>query len=102
MLLKIYFGLWSLVATVAAVLLVTGNITNLSLVVVGFLCMPLIFAGMIIVLPLTMMHSGKNNNHIDNKPSKGKVSRSLVKMSDVWTVNDMSVRRLDNHQQAGF
>jgi hypothetical protein len=100
MLLRIYFGLWALVAVVAAALFLTGNLTNLAVLIVGFMIMPLIFAGMIIVLPLSMTHSRSSHDHIEKKSSPKRIRRSLDKISGVWDVKDMSARQLEKHHQA--
>lgn len=92
MLAKIYFGFWMLVAAATALLFLSGNLTNLTLVVVGFACMPLIFTGMIILVPLSIANSRSKSAETARKPSHGR--GLLNKLARGWNVDDISTRRL--------
>ena len=54
--LKIYWTLWAMIATLAGLLFITGNFTMLTLVAFGFVAFGMIFMGMIAVLPTTVTH----------------------------------------------
>ena len=56
MIVKIYTVLWAMIAAAAAIMLLTGNFTELTLVVFGFIAFGMIFMGMIGVLPTTISH----------------------------------------------
>lgn len=51
MLNKIYFGTWALIGLAAAAVFVTGNLTELAVVIFGFICFTMVFMGMMSVLP---------------------------------------------------
>src|SRR5215213_8281520 len=54
--LKLYWTLWAIIASIAALLLITGNFTMLALIAFGFVSFGMIFMGMISVLPSTVVH----------------------------------------------
>ena len=53
---KLYWTLWAIIASIALIVLVTGNFTIMTLVVFGFISFGMIFMGMISVLPSTVGH----------------------------------------------
>jgi len=53
---KLYWTLWAIIASIAFILLATGNFTNMTLVAFGFVSFGMIFMGMISVLPSTVVH----------------------------------------------
>jgi hypothetical protein len=55
MLTKIYFALWALYFVAGAVLFLTGNLTSIAIVVMGFIAFGMVFMGMMAVLP-TAVH----------------------------------------------
>ena len=55
MLTKIYIVLWFLIAAAAATLYVTGSMTEIVVVLFGFICFGMVFMGMLSVLP-TAVH----------------------------------------------
>ncbi len=55
MLTKIYIVLWFLIAAAAAALYVTGSMTEMVVVLFGFICFGMVFMGMLSVLP-TAVH----------------------------------------------
>ncbi|MDM7922076.1 MAG: hypothetical protein QUS14_07225 [Pyrinomonadaceae bacterium] len=55
MLTKIYIVLWFLIAAAAATLYVTGSMTEMVVVLFGFICFGMVFMGMLSVLP-TAVH----------------------------------------------
>lgn len=56
MLVKMYGMLWAMIAVIAALLLITGNFTMMTLVAFGFVGFGMIFMGMMCVLPSTVVH----------------------------------------------
>lgn len=56
MLVRIYETLWALYATTALALVITGNLTMFTGVLMGFTAATLIFMGIIAVLPVTIAH----------------------------------------------
>lgn len=56
MIVKIYGMLWAILAIVAGLTFVTGNMTEIAGVAFGFVVFGLIFMGMISVLPFTISH----------------------------------------------
>lgn len=63
MLVKIYALLWAGVGIAAGGLYVSGNLTMLMLVVLGFVCFGLVFMGMMSVLPATVVHAKPAEHH---------------------------------------
>ncbi len=59
MVIKIYGMIWAVIVTAVAVLLLTGNFTNLVAAVFGFICQTLVFIGMMGVLPNSMSRHGE-------------------------------------------
>ena len=57
MLTKIYALLWIVFFALALILFLTGNMTELALVVFGFFAFGLIFMGMMGVLPAMVVHA---------------------------------------------
>jgi len=53
---KLYWTLWAIIASIAVLLLATGNFTPLALIAFGFVSFGMIFMGMIAVLPSTVGH----------------------------------------------
>lgn len=85
MLVKIYWTLWAAVAAVAAILLVTGNFTMLTVVAFGFVSFGMIFMGMISVLPATVVHHGPP------QPAKARaVKPEKVKEKRVFASNHLA------------
>jgi hypothetical protein len=56
MLVKLYWSIWSAFALVAFGLFMTGNLTPITVVVLGFVSFGLTFMGMMNVLPLAIAH----------------------------------------------
>jgi hypothetical protein len=54
--LKLYGILWAILAFAAVATTITGNLTDMALVVFGFITFAMIFMGMISVLPMTIAH----------------------------------------------
>ncbi len=57
MIVKVYGMIWAFIATVAALFVLTGNFTELTGVVFGFISFGMIFMGMMGVLPSTIGHN---------------------------------------------
>lgn len=57
MMVKIYGMLWVLLVVVAALFLLTGNLTPVAGVVFGFIAFGMVFMGMMGVLPSTVGHN---------------------------------------------
>jgi hypothetical protein len=55
MLTKIYFALWALYFVAGAVLFLTGSLTSITIVAMGFIAFGMVFMGMMAVLP-TAVH----------------------------------------------
>ena len=51
-----YWSIWGLFAIAALLLFITGNMTTLTIVVLGFVGFGLTFMGMMNVLPLLVSH----------------------------------------------
>ncbi len=58
---KAYWTIWTMVAVLASVVLVTGNMTLLVGVGFGFVAFGMIFSGMMMILPATVAR----RNHPD-------------------------------------
>ena len=71
---KIYWVLWAAIATLALILYVTGNFTQLTLIAFGFVSFGMIFMGMIAVLPSTVTHHAPPKVR-EAKPAKIKAER---------------------------
>lgn len=56
MIVKVYGILWAALAAVVAIAAVTGNITDMTIVVFGLIAFGMIFMGMIGVLPTVISH----------------------------------------------
>lgn len=56
MLVKLYWSVWAAFGLVAMILLLTGNISPMTIVVLGFVAFGLIFLGMMNVLPSIAAH----------------------------------------------
>lgn len=54
MLVRIYETLWALIALAAVALYVTGNFDVRTAIIFGFICLGMIFMGMISVLPFAV------------------------------------------------
>jgi hypothetical protein len=54
--LKLYGILWAILAFAVAATTITGNLSDMALVVYGFITFAMIFMGMISVLPMTIAH----------------------------------------------
>ena len=57
MLTKIYLTLWAILIAAAAIVFLTGNLTEMGHVVFGFITFGMIFMGMISVLPTSVHDS---------------------------------------------
>ena len=75
--LKIYGMLWAMVAIIALLLLITGNFTLTTLVVLGFVVFGMIFMGMISVLPSTVAHPAPATIEPEVKPVKVKEDKRV-------------------------
>lgn len=53
---KIYFYAWLAIGAIAGVIYVTGNMTNLAVVVFGIVAFGMTFMGMMNVLPSVLTH----------------------------------------------
>ncbi|MBK7707168.1 MAG: hypothetical protein IPN69_01330 [Acidobacteria bacterium] len=53
---RIYETIWALIAVFAIAVTVTGNMTMLVGVAIGFVVFGMIFAGMMMILPATVAH----------------------------------------------
>jgi hypothetical protein len=94
MILKIYVVLWMLLALAAGFVAITGNFTYFAATVIGFISMPLIFAGMIIIVPGTFMHA-PDKEEIPKQPRlKTKLKELSERTKDTWAVTDMTARKL--------
>jgi hypothetical protein len=67
MILKIYQTLWAAIGVLAALVWLTGNMTQIVVVGFGFVCFGMLFMGLISVLPSTVGH---NAPHAEPKPVK--------------------------------
>lgn len=70
MIVKVYGMIWAFVATVAALVFLTGNFTELTAVVFGFISFGMIFMGMMGVLPSTMGHNAPAKVEKAKAPAK--------------------------------
>ena len=71
MLAKIYWYMWLAIALVFALISVTGNMTDMALVVFGFIAFGMTFMGMMGVLPATIAdHSPKAEPAIETPEAK--------------------------------
>lgn len=68
MIVKIYGMIWAFIAMVAALFVLTGNFSELTAVVFGFISFGMIFMGMIGVLPSTMGHNAPVNMKKEKTP----------------------------------
>ena len=73
---KIYWYTWLIIVAVAGLLLVTGNMTNMAVVVFGFIAFGMIFAGMTNVLPWTLTHAAAEP--LPTKEKERRVSAEAV------------------------
>lgn len=92
MLLKIYLALWTLFALAVGVVAVTGNLTQLATVIFGFVSMPLIFMGMIIILPGQLMHATDKVEVQEKPPLKTRLKQFAERKKNEWTITDMAAR----------
>jgi hypothetical protein len=67
MLTRIYAGLWIVVAFMAGLIYLSGNVSMLVAVVFGFICFGLVFMGMMSVLPSTVTHSRPVRHSVTQK-----------------------------------
>ncbi len=65
MIVKVYEMMWAFIASLAGILFLTGNFTNLTAVVFGFVSFGMVFMGMMGVLPATI--SQRNHGNIKDK-----------------------------------
>lgn len=70
MIVKIYGMIWAFIATIAALFALTGNFTELTAVVFGFISFGMIFMGMMGVLPSTMGHNAPKVTKKEKTPVK--------------------------------
>lgn len=77
MIVKIYGMIWAFIATAAAVIFLTGNFTQLTAVVFGFISFGMIFMGMMGVLPSTFAHSAPAKKQRHNPPVKERAEESF-------------------------
>lgn len=70
MIVKIYGMIWAFIATVAAVIFLTGNFTQMTAVVFGFISFGMIFMGMMGVLPATLSHHEPVKKQMEKAPVK--------------------------------
>ncbi len=66
-----------MLALAAGIVAVSGHFTQLTAVIFGFACMPLIFAGMIIVLPLSLTNERNAETTKKQEPSR-KILKSVI------------------------
>jgi hypothetical protein len=83
MFVKIYAGMWSVMLAAVLGLVLTGNLTMLTITALGFVSFGLVFMGMMCVLPSTVVHGHgheSETNSVSASPghASGKV-RSLVR-----------------------
>lgn len=72
MIVKIYAMIWALIALSAAAIFLSGNFTQFTAVVFGFISFGMIFMGMMGVLPSTMGHHAPAKRQKPQTPSKEK------------------------------
>jgi hypothetical protein len=96
MLIKIYVVLWMLLGLAVGVVAFTGNFTNLTATIFGFVSMPLIFAGMIIVLPGTLMHAPENEEHSAKPMLKTEITKLTERTKGNWIITDIAARKLSH------
>ncbi|MEZ5429063.1 MAG: hypothetical protein R2747_22645 [Pyrinomonadaceae bacterium] len=56
MILKVYKMVWALILATAALFFLTGNLTEFTAVVFGFISFGMVFSGMMNVLPTVISH----------------------------------------------
>lgn len=94
MLIKIYVVLWMLLGLAAGMVAITGNLTYLAATVIGFISMPLIFAGMIIIVPGTFMH-GSDEENVPKQPRiKTKLQELSERTQSSWAGTHMTARKI--------
>lgn len=83
---KLYWTLWAIIASIAFILLATGSFTMLALVAFGFISFGMIFMGMISVLPSTVVH------HAPVKPKVQPVKVRKEKEEKIFHTKPLATR----------
>ena len=79
-----------LLGLAAGAVATTGNFNNLAATVFGFLTMPLIFAGMIIILPGKLMHAPEVIDQSPKPMLKTRSNRFSEKTEGEWLGGEMA------------
>lgn len=91
---RIYIALWSAYLALAGIFMLTGNMTQFVGVVFGFFAMPLIFMGMIIVLPFSLSHPDTPKAEKPKRDVAGSVKDFVKTQARSWSEIDMSARSM--------
>lgn len=83
--LKLYWTLWAVIASIALILVATGNFTMLTLVAFGFVSFGMIFMGMIAVLPTSVHHVTKEPKIKPVKVKKEKADHRIFHAKPLTT-----------------
>ena len=90
MLTKIYTAVWSIVAIAGLFLLLSGNLTSLAEVALGFVVFGLVFAGMMVVLPHEVGHPKQNNMKPESQRAIKIKTRQLIENARELTADLIS------------
>ncbi len=86
MLTKIYFAIWAALAAFVGILLITGSLTALAIVGIGFFIFGMIFMGMMVVLPLSITHPEGHEPETAQRDAKPGLARgSAARIGDAVT-----------------
>lgn len=71
MILKTYGTIWAAIALMTGILFLSGNLTALAVIAIGFVCFGMVFMGMVMVLPATIAH----HKPVVVKPAKSETEK---------------------------
>ena len=93
MLVKIYWTIWLAVATVAAIIFVSGSMTLVAVVAFGFIAFGLTFMGLMGVLPATISHPTPAKTKVEKRTERGMSERGHARQ----TVTSAHVQHSPGH-----
>lgn len=76
MIVKVYAMLWAVIGLAAAALFITGNFSELTAVIFGFISFGMVFMGMMGVLPATIAHPSATEQIAPNLQPAASMSAS--------------------------
>lgn len=97
MLTKIYFTIWAALAAIVGVMFISGNLTALAIVAIGFFIFGMIFMGMMVVLPLSITHPGGDEAETEQRTSqpgraRGSTARIGAAVTGLFDTKGVEVR----------